>query len=166
MISKEQLLKSIIHELNVCKHLYLKIPPDFFGYRPTANMRSTLELLQYLSFAPYEFAFAMVNDSFRTNNWSSYSDAEKKALTLKAGDFTAAVDTQIEKFKHLFAELNENDLIRREITPGWSPNITLGAALIDHSLKVVTAYRMQLFIYLKSTVAPELHSGNCWSGMD
>ncbi|RPI18871.1 MAG: hypothetical protein EHM58_03825 [Ignavibacteriae bacterium] len=167
MINKEQLLQSIIQECNVCKHLYSKIPEGYdFNYRPNENMRTTLELIQYLTFAPYEFAAAMLCDTFKTNDWTSYSNAEKNAASLKPENFPEAMDVQIEKFRKMFAGLNEDELNTREVVPGWSLNKTLGANLIDMPLKTAVAYRMQFFIYLKSSCCPQLHTGNCWDGMD
>jgi hypothetical protein len=167
MINKEELLQSIIQECNICKHLYTKIPEGYdFNYRPGEKMRSTLELLQYLSFAPYELTAAIICDVFKTNEWSSYTAAKKLAMELKPEDFPEAMDRQIEKFKETFGILNEDELRTREVVPGWSLNKTLGANLIDTGLKTAVAYRMQFFIYLKSSCAPQLHTGNCWDGMD
>jgi hypothetical protein len=166
MLTKDQLFKSIKQESDICKHLFAKIPPGQFDYRPAENMRSTLGLLQYLSFAPYEFAMAMINDTFKTNDWSAYTKAEKEASELKQEQFPSAMDKQIEKYEMMLSGITDEELNHKKVNPGWSKNDTLGASLVDMSLKTITAYRMQLFLYLKTTCAPELHSGNNWSGMD
>jgi uncharacterized damage-inducible protein DinB len=166
MVTKDQLLKSIKQESDICKHLFTKIPADQFDYRPAENMRSILELLQYLTFASYEFAMAMINDTFKTNDWANYTKAEKEAKELKPEQFSEAMDKQIENFRKFLDGLSDDDLTNKKVVTGWSLNDTLGANLIDMSLKTITAYRMQLFLYLKMTCAPELHSGNNWSGMD
>lgn len=166
MINKKQLLQSINQEIDICKHLFSKIPADQFNYRPAENMRSTLELLQYLTFAPYEFAIAMINDTFKTNDWSNYTKAEEEAGKMKPEQFPDAMDRQSDNFKKLINGLSNDDLENRKVVTGWSLNDTLGANLIDMSLKTIVAYRMQLFLYLKSTCAPKLHSGNNWSGSD
>ncbi len=44
--------------------------------------------------------------------------------------------------------------------------LILGAALVNFPLKFLAAYRMQLFLYLKSTLTEELTTMNCWFGMD
>ena len=49
MISKSDLLDSMLHECTVAQHLYAKLSPESFDYRPSTNQRSTTELLQYLS---------------------------------------------------------------------------------------------------------------------
>lgn len=166
MLTKDQLFKSIKQESDICKHLFTKIPPEQFDYRPAENMRSTLELLQYLSFAPYEFAQAMIKDTFNTNDWSSYTNAEKEAEELKPEQFPSAMDKQIERYEMMLSGITDEELNNKKVNPGWSKNDTLGASLVDMSLKTITAYRMQLFLYLKTTCAPGLHSGNNWSGMD
>ncbi len=165
MITKEQLLISIIHECNVCKHLFTKIPSDKFEYRPQENMRSTLELLRYLTFAPYEFAMAMVNDAIENKNWKSYIEAEEKSEAMKAEEFPKAMDEQIEKFKIMFGQITDEDFSNKIVTPTWEPNKKLGAVLMDVSLKVIVAYRMQLFLYVKLNGA-NINTANCWSGID
>ncbi len=165
MISKEQLLNSIIHECNVCKHLFTKIPKDKYDYRPAENMRSTIELLRYITFAPYEFTFAMVNDAIANKNWMGYKTAEEESENMKPEDFPEAMERQIEKFKKLFNQLTEEELANKEITPVWEPNKKLGAVLMDSGLKIVVAHRMQLFLYAKINGA-EINSVNCWSGID
>jgi hypothetical protein len=165
MITKEQLLNSIIHECNICRHLFTKIPVDKLEYSPQENMRSTLELLRYLTFAPYEFAMAMENDAIQNKNWKSYIEAEEKSERMKAEEFPKAMDEQIEKFKKMFDQIPDEDFLNKNVTPTWPPNKKLGAVLMDVALKIVTAYRMQLFLYVKLNGA-SVNTANCWSGID
>ena len=165
MITKELLLNSIIHECNVCKHLFTKIPADKFEYRPQENMRSTIELLRYLTFAPYEFGLAMVNNAIDNKNWESYKEAEEQSENMKAEEFPQAMDRQIEKFKNLFEQITVDDFANKKVTSVWEPNNILGAVLMDTALKVVTVYRMQLFLYVKLCGA-NVNTANCWSGID
>jgi len=84
---------------------------------------------------------------------------------MKAEKFPQAMDRQIEKFINLFEQITVDDFANKKVTSVWEPNNILGAVLMDTALKVVTVYRMQLFLYVKLCGA-NVNTANCWSGID
>ena len=54
----------------------------------------------------------------------------------------------------------------KQIDMGDMGTYTLKDWLLRTSLKFLTAYRMQLFLYLKQTTHPEMSTSNCWLGQD
>lgn len=49
MTHKQQILNCLEKETAICKRLFTLIPPEIYTYTPLAGMRTTFELLQYLS---------------------------------------------------------------------------------------------------------------------
>ena len=49
VLTKNELIESLQHEVRVLLHLASKIDRSMLDYRPTPKQRSTLELLKYLS---------------------------------------------------------------------------------------------------------------------
>src|SRR5258705_6313521 len=49
VLTKEELIASLRHEVRILTHLAGKVDKSKLGYRPTPKQRSTLELLQYMA---------------------------------------------------------------------------------------------------------------------
>jgi hypothetical protein len=64
MYRKDDFLASLKKEAKIIRHLATTIPAGQLGYRPTPGQRSTLELLQYLSFSPLSTAIYLVSGSW------------------------------------------------------------------------------------------------------
>ncbi len=47
---KDSLLKSSLNELSICQHLATKVDASQADWRPRENMRSNIELMQYLCY--------------------------------------------------------------------------------------------------------------------
>ncbi len=161
MLTKEQFMKLIRQETDICKHLYSKIPEGGLDYRPTEGQRSTLELLQYLTGTVISPAKGLVN-----NDWSHLRADLDAVGNLSAEDFCAAMDRQADETEKLLESVSEEDFCRKETTTPVGMTELLGPALVDLCIRFFSAYKMQLFLYLKSAGASELSSFNCWMGMD
>ncbi len=161
MITKDALLESIIKEGEICKHLFTKIPADSFTYRPTAEQRDMLELLRYISMV----AIAPVK-AYVDGDWQGARTYGQRSKDMKAEDFPAAIDLQAEELRAIFADLTEEDFLTREIAMHGGTTATLGSAIINTVLKWITAYKMQLFLYLKSIGVQGLNTANLWRGVD
>jgi hypothetical protein len=161
MISKQQFIDSLVHETNVIKHLFGKLSPEHFEYRPAEKMRSTRELLQYLSVC----ALAPVK-SLLENNWSIARSSAQQANQLSMNDWVEAMDRQIQEVRDLLQPLKEEDFLRQEVKLPWGQETKLGIALVNTSLKFLTAYKLQLFVYAKSVGLSSLTTPNCWLGVD
>ncbi len=160
MVTKEQALNSILHECGVAKHLYAKIPAAKMDWRPAENMRTTLDLLRYLSYCGLGPATGIVR-----GNWELAKDFRVKAEKMQAHEFPRAMDAQARSLESLFADLLPEDF-EREVRFPWGAQAKLGEGLINTTLKFLTAYRMQLFLYAKIAGVKDLSTMNCWMGMD
>ena len=161
MYSKEQFIQSLQHETNICKYLFTKIPSDKLDYRPTENQRSMLELLQYLTSCVKTSSHCLIND-----DWSSAGADMERIKSLTPDGFCDAMDRQLAEVKDMIESIPEDDFFNRNTTFPTGDKSVLGAALVNFPLKFITAYRMQLFLYLKSVGRSELNTLSCWFGVD
>jgi hypothetical protein len=166
MAFKEYILEAMIKDLNVCQHLYEKIPIDAMDKRPGEKMRSTKELLQYIAF----IGGASV-ESYVAGGWGNEKNIQKlkavreEASKMDAADFVADLEEEKEKITALIAPLTDEDLLHNETTQPWGQRVKLIEALLNNSLKYLAAYRLQLFTYAKMWGA-DINTANAWRGVD
>ena len=165
VLTKDELIRSLQNEVRIVLHLASKVEPAKLYYRPTAQQRSTLELLQYLTIMGPIHVRAIKTGAFDMNAWRSAWTAGKAAA--KAMNLEEAKDA-IGKQSALFAELlspcSEADL-RTEIEM-FGSKASRGSWIVSLVLCHYAAYRMQLFLYLKACGREELNTMNLWAGMD
>lgn len=161
MFDRSQFLDSLRHETKICRHLHGQLGEAQLGYRPHASMRSTLELLRYLSYCAVGSAEALVRGS-----WDPFQQRMAAAESLAAADFPDAMERQMRELEELLAGLDDDDLREREVVVPPNHRQKLGAALVNMSLKYLTAYRMQLFLYVKASGATDLDTWNNWAGQN
>ncbi len=161
MISKSHLLDSMLHECTVAQHLFTKLPAGSFEYRPTAGQRTTAELLQYLSVIGIAGATCMAE-----HDWKRFGPFSARAKELAPGDFVAAMDRQKAELIALFKTLSDERLATQEAPLPAGGTQPLAVALMNGPLKWLTAYKLQLFLYAKSSGAHEISTSNAWRGAD
>ncbi len=161
MITKDQLIASMRHETNVIRHLGAKVTADMLDYRPTETQRSMLELLQYMTRMAASPAVYVV-----TGGWdhSEVMDEDSGRVTLET--FDAEMAKQMTIIEDALADLDETAATAAPSAMPWGTPTTQSAGLMDMPLKVLTAYRMQLFLYLKSCGVADIGPANCWIGVD
>ncbi len=161
MITKEQLLHSMRHESAIIKHLATKVPADSLDYRPTPAQRSMLELMQYMT------CMAIVPVRYiLSGSWEGLESLEEEAGSITAETFVSEMDRQMGMIEEALADLDEAEAETAPATMPWGTPTTVSAALMDMVLKCFTAYRMQLFLYLKSCGLTDLGPAQCWVGVD
>ncbi len=165
-MTKDQLLASMLHEINVAKHLFARLPAGSYDFRPTPGQRSTTELLRYLSYCGIGPARAMLAESAEP-----IKPLAEAASRMTAAEFPAAMDRQAAALKELFAEVSDDDYENRHIvmpSTNTPPTVQgkLCELLVNRSLKFLAAYRMQLFLYAKMTGAKDLDTWDCWRGIE
>lgn len=161
MISKTNLLDSMLHECTVAQHLYTKLTPQSFEYRPTASQRSTLELLQYLSVIGIAGATCMME-----RDWKRFAPFSERAKEMPASGFVEAMDRQKAELIELFKSLPEERLVTQEAPLPGGATQPLAVALMNGPLKWLTAYKLQLFLYAKACGAEQIGTANAWRGTD
>ncbi|MFA7285370.1 MAG: hypothetical protein WC011_00775 [Candidatus Paceibacterota bacterium] len=158
MITKEQYIKSFVKELEIIKHLAEKITPEMLEYRPSEKQRSTLELMQYLG---HISATAILSFVDPVNN--SYMELAKAKDLVTFENFISKIDEQIKIVNEQVSVLTDEQL-NSEVS-FFGMNEKLSMHLLS-ALKWITAYKMQLFLYIKANGVHHIGTSNAWAGFD
>ncbi len=161
MISKEQIAASMMFECDVAKHLYTKLTPQAYDYKPTGGQRSTVELLRYLSIC----GIAGIQ-SLAKSDWKTFTTYADRAAKMKAEEFPAAMDVQKTEIEDFFKSVTERDLETKDALLPLGGTQLLGQAILNLPYKWLAAYKLQLFLYAKATGASEIGTANAWMGID
>jgi len=161
VLTKSELIASLQNEVRILLHLASKIDRAQLDYRPTPKQRSTLELLRYLTMMGPSIVQAAKAGVFDTTAWTA---AEQATTALDFDQTLAAIAAQTVTYPTLLADLSDADL-RAEIAP-FGDKTTRGAFIVTWVLSGCTAYRTQLFLYLKACGRGELGTMNLWAGVD
>ena len=162
---KDLILKSMLHEYMILEHLHSRIPESSMEWRPQENMRSTRELLQYLSYIGSTITELMIKGGWSVpENVEKYRANAAASKTMAPETFLEKIHSEKAKVTELIEKLSEADL-DREIGLILGRKGSLGQALINDTIKYLTAYRMQLFLYAKMNGA-EIGTANNWNGID
>jgi hypothetical protein len=165
VLTKQELITALQEEIRILLHLASKVDPAKLDYRPTPTQRTTLEVLQYLTImAPIHLRGVMADtfdmDAWR-NDWNT-GEAAAKAMNLQQAKDAIAAHSSL--FAELLGPCSDADL-RAEISI-FGRKASRGSMIVSLVLSHFTAYRMQLFLYLKSSGHEELNTMNLWVGMD
>ena len=157
---KEILQNSIVKELKIIKRLSTKVPAGTEDFRPKENVRSMIELLQYLS----NCGTGMLQfwQSGETEPRPYLMKLRESAPIVTLENATAIYDAQIDLVNELFANITEEDLLNKEITFPAGTKGLLGEGIIETSIKWLTGYKMQLFLYLKEVSDEALSTPDLW----
>lgn len=161
VLTKSELIDSLQHEVNILLHLASKIEPSMLEYRPTPKQRSTLELLQYLTYMGPELTKYVRAGKFDGQAWQAAIEAASQR------DFKqtlAVIEEQKQIYNDLLADMPDESF--REKVEMFARTTTRGALLVNLVLGGCTAYRTQLFLYLKACGREELSTLNLWAGTD
>ena len=161
MLSKNDLLDAMLREIAITKHLMTKVEAGGESYRPTEGQRSVLELVRYLAFCGMGGTVAMAD-----GNWEGYKAASDAVADATWAELPTHLDNQAAALTAYYGELSDVDFASKEATTPLGDTMTLGRALLELPVKWMTAYRMQLYLYLKFAGNTEIWTPNCWGGVD
>jgi hypothetical protein len=165
VLTKDELISSLKHEVRILLHLASKVDPAKLDYRPTPKQRSTLELLQYMAImGPTQIAVIKAGAFNRPALSAAWGPADAAAKAMNFDQAIAAIRKQPDEYARLLNEWTEADF-RAEIDM-FGNKSTRGRQLVNLVLNGHAAYRTQLFCYLKSCGRAELNTMNLWAGMD
>ena len=162
VLTKAELIASLQNEVRILLHLAEKIDPANLDYRPTPNQRSTLELLRYLSMMGptlVQYALADTPDAAIWTTAAAAADARNFDQTL------SVIASQKDAYSTLLANVSDADF-RAEIKGFDGSKTSRGALITNMVLCGCSAYRTQLFLYLKACGREELGTMNLWAGVD
>jgi hypothetical protein len=158
---KQHLLNNIEKEINICRRLYTKIPPAQMNFRPKEGLRSILELLQYLTLIGSIMPGYWLKKDDRDFN-TFFDSVDKASKTIPHEQFLAAMDEQTTVIRKLFNQISEDDLANKEVEYPWGGKAPMGEAIITTSIKFLTGYKLQLFLFIKLCDDQKLTTPDAW----
>lgn len=165
VLSKDELIGRLQNEIRILLHLVSKVDAAALAYRPTPGQRSLLELLRYLTiFAGIHLrtivAGVWTMDAWREEWQTEEGRAERRGLEA----ITAELARQPTMVAELIGSMTEADL-RAEMTL-FGSTASRGSWLVWLVLCHYSAYRMQVFLYLKACGHSDLDTVDLWAGVD
>ncbi len=157
---KHHLLQNLQREIFLLKQLAKFIDEKDLSFRPNEKMRSTHELMQYLSGIGATMLRWFVKNDITQEEWVKIREY-RKTLTLE--NFQQRLDEQMEQIKMYMEMISEEDLNSMEVELPSKEKMVLGTAIINAPIKWLAAYRMQLFVYLKMNGKLELSTREAWT---
>jgi hypothetical protein len=157
MITKQQYLDSYLREIDIIKHLAEKVTPAMLEYRPTPGQRSMLELMQYLGQVSGTVMTVFIHPD------QNYAELKKAGDLVTFENFTSKMDEQAQMVTDLITPLTDDQLASEVSFFGM--NHPLNIHLLN-ALKWITAYKMQLFLYIKANGVDTIGTSNVWGGKD
>ena len=157
MITKDQFVQSLLNETRIVKHLFTKIPENAYDYRPTPGQRSTLELLQYIAL--------IVGSAIELTGGKAdaFADFKDRMAMITKENFIETLEAEEKKIAENMAAFTEEQLA--ESTEQWGATQTRSMHLLG-LLKIIAAYKTQLFLYIKANGVANIGPSNLWGGMD
>jgi hypothetical protein len=157
MFSAEAFIRTYSVETDICIRLAGKMPAGGLDYRPTPGQRTTLELLRYISKGPYNGVRRIV-----AGDWTLGKPAVELSKDMPPSDFAAQMRWQNEEVARIVRAADPVDLETGTMLLPWGETAVKGEALVNHPLKWLVGYRMQLFLYLKAAGATQLATPDLW----
>lgn len=161
MYTKDNFMNAVRHETEICKHLHGKMSEAMLAHQPMDGTRTTHELMKYLTYCGSGPVAALTK-----GDWSVIARFREEAASLTLANFPARMEAQRDAIGRALEGLPESELSTRTAVLPWGVTTTLGAALIDTSLRFLAAYRLQWFNHIKACGHPELSTHNAWLGKD
>ena len=157
MITKEQYIEALANEFRIIKHLAEKVTPEQLTHKPTDKQRTTNELLHYLTYIFIAGVESVVSEDGDT--WKKYFGSPVPKLE----DFASLIDKEESDIRTMLAPLTDEDL-KKEVAM-WGMTQSRALHLLG-LLKIASAYKMQLFLYMKQSGTENIGTMNLWAGMD
>lgn len=157
---KQALLQNLQREIFLLKQLAPFIEERDLDFRPSEKMRSTLELMQYLSGIGATMLRWFIKNDLTPEEWVKIREHRK---TLTRENFKERLDQQMEDILMYMNMVSEEDLNKMEVELPSKEKMMLGIAIINAPIKWLAAYRMQLFTYLKMNGRAELSTKEAWT---
>jgi hypothetical protein len=159
---KQHLLFNLEREIILLKQFGRIIEEKDLAFRPSEKVRSTLELMQYLSSIGSLMMRWLIKDDLTKED---FIKIREHRLTLTLENFEERLDQQLDEIKMYMGMITEEDLLKEVELPN-KEKMPLGTAIINSPIKWMAAYRMQIFIYLKISGKQDLSTREAWSVMN
>ena len=167
MSIKNALLNTMLHELTICQHLHTKLKAEDANWRPSENMRTTVELMGYLSYIGQSTVAHFVENPEDRSLYlpKAYALTEQVKETVTFTNFSEALEEEKESIKKSFENWTDEDVLTKMTYYPWSGQDCSLFSGLNTTLQFLTAYRHQLFLYAKMRGAT-IGTRNNWGGVD
>jgi len=165
ILTKEELLSCLRTEVRLVLHLASKVDSTKLDYRPTPKQRNLLEVLRYFVLVGPIHLRGILADSFSMDSWrDAWRAGESSVKSMDLEQTKEAIGKLPAQFAELLMPCPEEYL--RAQFEMFGAKTSRGALIVSLVLCHYSAYRMQLFLYLKSSGREELNTLNLWAGRD
>lgn len=147
-------------EIALLKQLAPFIREEDLAFRPAEKVRSTYELMQYLSGIGATMLRWFIKNDLNPEEWVKI---RAYRATLTRENFVERLDQQWIDIQAYMAEISDEDFEHRLVELPNKEKMVLSAAILNAPLKWLTAYRMELFVYLKLNGQVELGTREAWT---
>lgn len=161
----EYLIESMVKDITILQHLYTKIPQDSFDFRPRENMRTVRELLHYISTTTSSMLTVFATSTDHASDMARLRTLNPPFEEFEVTDFHFILEEEKRIIKDLIGPLSDEELHTRQCFQPWREQVSMLSGILNGPLKYLTAYRMQLFLYLK-LLGENVNTANNWAGMD
>ncbi|MCW3103029.1 MAG: hypothetical protein JWO09_1469 [Bacteroidetes bacterium] len=156
---KKHLIENIEREITLLKELAVHVEEKDLEFRPVEKVRSTLELMQYLSSIGGVIFRWMIKNDITPEDRKKIAE-HRSTLTL--ANFQERLDEDLRVMKMYLSGISEEELLTKEVELPWKEKMVLGNAIINCPIKWLATYRMELFLYLKMNGHSELGTKDAW----
>jgi hypothetical protein len=157
---KQHLLQNLQREIFLLKQLAPMIEERDLDFRPVEKMRSTLELMQYLTTIGASMLRLFVKNDLTPEEWVKIREY-RKGVTRE--NFKERLDEQMQDILMYMDQVSEEDLNKKEVELPSKEKMILGTAIINAPIKWLAVYRMQLFMYLKMNGRQDISTKEAWT---
>lgn len=157
---KQHLLQNIEREIVLLKRLAGLIEEKDLNFRIGEKLRSTHELMIYLSYIGELSVYWMMNKDMTADQRKAMRESN---MNVTVEDFSSRLDQQWHNIQELLQNITDEQLMTMESEMPWKEKMPLGSAIINSAIKFLCSYRMQLFNHLKLNGRPELGTREAWS---
>ena len=161
VLTKSELVASLQNKVRILLHLAGKIDKTWIDYRPSAKQRSVLELLRYLSM----MGPTLIRMAKGEADFTAWKAATAEAEALDFDQVVSAIAGQNRLYDTLLSDMPD-EMLRAEIDNFDGSKTSRGMFIVKYVLQGHSAYRTQLFLYLKSCGCEQLNTRNLWGGVD
>ena len=156
---KQHLLQNIEREIVLLKQLAPLIEEKDLEYKPMDKVRTTHELMMYLSTIGSSMIRWLHKNDLTPEFWEGVREYRN---TLTIENFEERLDADLILIKKYMDEITEEELFNKEAILPTKEKMVLGAAIINAPIKWLAVYRMELFLYLKMTGREGISTKEAW----
>ena len=165
VLTKDEFISAVNEEVRLLLHLISKVEPQMLEFQPTPQTRTLLQVLQYLTLFPGLHLRSTLAPVFSMEGWmKAYQVEEPLAKGRNLDQIKEAIAAQPAMAAELLRDYPDAEL--RADFNMFGESASRGVWLVRMILSHYAAYRMQVFVYLKSCGRPELNTMNLWAGTD